>query len=98
MDEIEEVRAHAIVSGRVQGVGFRYYAQRQAQVLSLRGWVRNLANGNVELMAQGPRERVAEFLQKIRKGPQMSWVQNCEVTLGEANANFASFELRSTSY
>ncbi len=95
---MEEARAHAIVTGRVQGVGFRYFALRQAQELSLRGWVRNLANGNVELMVQGPRERVSEFLQRIRKGPTMSWVQNCEVTWGKPDANFGSFELRSTSY
>jgi acylphosphatase len=59
----------AQVQGRVQGVGFRYSAQREALRLGLTGWVRNTPQGDVELWAEGPREKLASFLQWLRRGP-----------------------------
>jgi acylphosphatase len=54
-----------IYSGRVQGVGFRYTSQRLAQGFSVGGYVRNLANGNVELVAEGPEDQVEAFLEAV---------------------------------
>lgn len=59
-----------LVSGRVQGVGFRYYAQDEARELGLRGWVRNLADGRVEAQAAGPAEAIARFAAALRRGPR----------------------------
>ena len=71
---------HALVQGRVQGVGFRYSAVREAQRLRLNGWVRNAANGDVEVWAEGPRMALELFLKWLHKGPQFSRVDAVEKT------------------
>lgn len=63
---------HAFVSGHVQGVSFRWHTRRYAHHLGIHGWVRNLEDGRVELQAQG--ERIEEFLQQVRRGPEGSRV------------------------
>lgn len=52
---------HCLISGRVQGVGFRYATQQRARVLKLRGWVRNLSDGRVELIAAGAPDKLMKF-------------------------------------
>jgi acylphosphatase len=61
------VRAHVFFSGTVQGVGFRYTCRSYAADLGLNGWVKNLADGRVELMAEGPKKTVDQLLQSIDK-------------------------------
>jgi acylphosphatase len=61
------VRAHVFFSGTVQGVGFRYTCRSYAADLGLTGWVKNLADGRVELMAEGSRETIEQLLQSIDK-------------------------------
>lgn len=63
------VRAHLWLSGRVQGVGFRYYARRQAAVLDLAGFVRNLPDRRLEIVVEGPGASVEAFIQAMREGP-----------------------------
>jgi acylphosphatase len=63
------------VSGRVQGVGFRYSAVREAQRLRVNGWVRNASNGDVEVWAEGAPEKLAAFLEWLRRGPQFSRIE-----------------------
>ena len=65
---------HLTVSGRVQGVGFRYFTLFTARSLDIKGWVRNLENGDVEIMATGKDEALDQFLGKIRVGPKYSKV------------------------
>jgi len=65
---------YACVSGVVQGVGFRYQAAREASRLGLSGWVRNAANGDVEVWAEGPHETLEQYLAWLRRGPQFSRV------------------------
>ena len=60
---------HAVVRGRVQGVGFRWFVREAAHRLSLAGWVRNLADGSVEIAADGDEESIAAFRASISKGP-----------------------------
>jgi acylphosphatase len=60
---------HAIVRGRVQGVGFRYYVRERARSLRLAGWVRNLPDGAVEVLARGERDAVERLRTAIRAGP-----------------------------
>src|SRR4030095_5317046 len=66
------VRAHAHILGRVQGVGYRYFVVTEAEDLGLEGWVRNLPDGRVELVAQGPKGRVENLLERCRKGPDLA--------------------------
>lgn len=62
-------RLHARISGRVQGVGFRWFVREEARRLGLAGWVRNLPTGDVELVAEGPPETLAAFARMIAQGP-----------------------------
>jgi len=67
---------YALVRGRVQGVGFRYSAQREAVRLAVSGWVRNGRDGNVEVWAEGESEKLDLFLDWLREGPQYSRVDS----------------------
>jgi acylphosphatase len=67
-----------VVSGVVQGVGFRYFVYRRAQSLSLQGWVRNLPDGRVEVVVDGPPEQVAALEAAVSQGPPHSQVSNVE--------------------
>lgn len=64
-----------MIHGRVQGVGYRYFAQGAAQTLGLCGWVRNLPDGAVESYAEGPRPVVEQWVAQMEKGPPMSRVE-----------------------
>ena len=63
------IARRAVISGRVQGVGFRFFAERAARESGIRGWVRNLPDGNVETVAEGEEEEVARYLDRLRRGP-----------------------------
>jgi acylphosphatase len=68
-----------LVSGRVQGVGFRAFAQRQADRLGIDGWVRNLPDGRVEALAAGDDDAVAAFIEALRRGPLIARVAGVEI-------------------
>ena len=74
------VRCRVIVSGRVQGVFFRDSCRSTARGLGIRGWVRNRSDGTVEVVAEGPRERVDQFLNWCREGPPRARVTGMVVT------------------
>jgi len=65
---------HFLIQGRVQGVGFRWFVHREASELDLRGWVRNTEDGDVEVVASGSAEDLAELRQSLRRGPRGSRV------------------------
>jgi len=67
--DMEEITRCWVVSGLVQGVGFRYWTRKEAQRLGLRGFVRNLPDGSVEVQAAGPDQAVAELEQGLHRGP-----------------------------
>lgn len=69
----------AVVRGFVQGVGFRFFAQRSARSLGIRGWVRNRADGSVESVAEGEETAVMEYLARLEKGPAGSRVEGVDV-------------------
>ena len=78
---------HIFVSGRVQGVGYRRFAQKKAESLSLQGWVRNLYDGRVEVFAAGAEEALDQFCEDLKKGPSFSSVLDVLVkTLSEESA------------
>jgi acylphosphatase len=76
-------RAHVVVRGRVQGVFFRAQTRDRARSLGLTGWVRNNADGTVEAVFEGDRERVESMVEWSRKGPSHAQVENVEVTWEE---------------
>ncbi|MBB5324988.1 acylphosphatase [Anoxybacillus tepidamans] len=71
-------RLHAIVHGRVQGVGFRYYTQHEALKWDLTGWVKNNDDGTVELEVQGTDERIQMFMDKMHQGTPFAKVTKIE--------------------
>ena len=97
MDNSENVRLHAIVEGRVQGVSFRYFVQSQAFNLGLTGWVRNRWNGTVEVVAEGARKEVEQLLSAIRRGPPAANVTQVKAEWESASGEFKSFKIRMTA-
>ncbi|GAB4237353.1 MAG: acylphosphatase [Acidobacteriota bacterium] len=67
------------VKGRVQGVGFRYFTFRRAEELGVKGWVRNLPNGEVEIHAEADRPTLTRFLAAVQQGPPFSAVEDVEL-------------------
>ncbi len=85
---------HAIVEGLVQGVAFREYTRRQAVSLGLNGWVRNLPNGTVEAMLQGPADRVEAMRQWLQHGSPRARVERLLLLELAQSEMFSSFEIR----
>jgi len=67
-----------IVRGRVQGVGFRWFVEREAHILGISGWVRNNSDGSVEVLAQGTRDQLLGFRSRLRQGPRAARVDDVE--------------------
>jgi acylphosphatase len=86
------IARRAVISGRVQGVGFRFFAQRAARDNSIRGWVRNLPDGSVETVAEGDEDAVALYLESLRRGPMGARVTGLSAVEVPAN-NYTSFEI-----
>jgi acylphosphatase len=88
---------HVRVEGRVQGVGFRYYVLERAQVLGVRGWVRNRWDESVELVAQAPREVLERFLGLVQRGSRSAYVSRMETEwLPDPGQSFVDFHIRPT--
>jgi acylphosphatase len=88
-------RVRARVKGTVQGVGFRDFTQRSAAALRLGGWVKNLADGDVELVAEGPGEALQALLEKVQEGPPAASVTGVRILEARASAGeFTSFDVR----
>ena len=86
--------AEIVAEGRVQGVGFRAFAQRKATVLGLSGYVMNLRDGRVRVRAEGPRETIEDLVRDLQKGPPLSRVERVSVTWLPPTGRFASFGIR----
>jgi acylphosphatase len=82
-----------LVSGRVQGVGFRYFAQRKAEELGLSGWARNLDDGRVEVYAAGPAESLSDLAAALHMGPRMAEVRGVE-QMEDVVQKIAGFSVR----
>ena len=90
----EADRLHAIVRGDVQGVGFRFFVRQQAESLRLLGWVRNLRNGDVELVAEGKRKDLQSLLTAVRQGPRGSSVSDVQTEWEDGTAEFNGFSIK----
>ena len=82
-----------IVSGFVQGVGYRYFAQREASRLGLAGYVRNLAGGDVEVYAEGEEEDISRLMEALRQGPGFSRVDEVVETRVRAGNKYKGFQI-----
>ncbi len=87
-------RLHIVYAGRVQGVGFRYTAESVALPLKLAGWVRNLPDGCVEIVCEGPEGRLKQFVDEIRAGPMQPYIREARVQWEAATGEFDRFEIR----
>lgn len=87
-------RIHVWISGVVQGVGFRYFTTRNARELQVKGWVKNLPNGKVEVVAEGEKWRIKDFLDNLKVGPYSASVSGVEVKEEEYKGEFEKFEVR----
>ena len=90
----EYIRLNAVVSGRVQGVGFRESVRYQAQKMALKGWVRNNFNGSVQVLAEGPRADLEDFLMYLWQGPIVARVSDVQADWQPASGEFDEFSVR----
>ncbi|RKZ30424.1 acylphosphatase [bacterium] len=91
---MENKRYHILVYGIVQGVGYRYFAYRVANELGISGFVRNLRDGSVEVMAQGDEQSLTEFVDKLRKGPISAMVTDIKITELPVDPTLKRFEIK----
>ena len=92
MPDVKATRCQ--ISGRVQGVGFRYSARERGADLGLSGWVRNISGGRVEVFAQGPAPMVDVFLTWLHDGPTAARVDRVDEVPAMPDPRFESFEVR----
>jgi acylphosphatase len=85
------IAVHIIVTGMVQGVSFRAIAQRRATQLELVGWVRNLPDGSVEMHAEGPRDKVEEFIEWCHRGSSNAVVEEIIVEMVPGEEGLSDF-------
>lgn len=87
-------RAHIFVHGLVQGVFFRHYAKNTADMLGLNGWAKNLSDGRVEVLCEGPRDQVLAMVDRLKEGPAAARVEGTDVLWEGYTGEFKSFDVR----
>lgn len=93
----DRVRVRVLAGGRVQGVAYRFFAEKQAVRLAITGWVRNLPDGRVEVLAEAPPETIEAFLGLLREGPRLARVESFVVRREPATGEFENFRIAYTS-
>ena len=91
-------RVHVFVSGRVQGVAYRYFVERRAAEIPVTGWVRNLRDGRVEIMAEGEKADLESFLGFLRQGPRMANVDDLDILWEDYRGEYKDFRIEFTAY
>ena len=86
-------RAHVLVSGQVQGVFFRDSTRQKAEELGLSGWVKNVPEGQVEALFEGPSQSIREMVDWCKEGPQRASVENVDVDFESAGGDLETFEV-----
>lgn len=90
---MEKIRSHVIISGRVQGVFFRYSIQIEAQKLGVQGWVKNRGDGVVEAVFEGEKEEIQKLVDWCHHGPPGASVKNVEVEWQDYTGEYDSFSI-----
>jgi acylphosphatase len=93
-----ERRIQAVLSGRVQGVGFRFFAVQEAQQRGLTGWVRNVGEDQMEVAAEGPEAELEGLVAALREGPPLARVAHAAVEWRKATGEWRDFEARASSW
>jgi len=93
-DQSRALARRFLVRGRVQGVGFRWFVEREAQILRISGWVRNNHDGSVEVLAMGTPAQLAGLRSRLQEGPRAARVDDVEVSEAEPVAGLNSFQVR----
>ena len=94
MQSNDQERAHVRISGQVQGVFFRDSTREKAQELNLEGWVKNLPDGSVEALFEGPSDKVREMIRWCEEGPRHASVENVDTDFESAGGDLSGFEVR----
>lgn len=87
------VRARLLISGRVQGVAFRWETLQAAMRCQVNGWVRNLADGRVEAVVEGPCQQVTDLIDWCRKGPPIARVDRLDIQWEDFSGTFREFKI-----
>ncbi len=87
-----DVRAHLLVDGMVQGVGYRFFAMRKANVYGLKGFAKNLIDGRVEVVVEGERGLIEDFVKDLRRGPLSAHVSDIIIDWDIPTFEFERFE------
>jgi acylphosphatase len=86
-------QVHIFVSGSVQGVFYRSNTRKKAKELGIKGWVRNLYDGRVEVTAEGEEEDLKKFIEWCKKGPELAFVENIEVEWNDYKGKYEDFSV-----
>ncbi len=93
-NNIKTKSVHLLISGRVQGVGFRYFVLQKARETGVNGWVRNLNDGRVEALISGDEDAVEKMVAFCRRGPESAIVENTDLTHPEQEVPDTGFRIR----
>jgi len=87
-------RIRAIVKGQVQGVFYREFTRREGEALGVNGFVKNLRDGSVEIIAEGEEKKLKEFEMKFRRGPLMAFISDVDIKEEQPTGEFDGFDIR----
>ena len=90
---LNNLTVNLAITGKVQGVDFRYFVLRHAQELGINGWVSNKSNGDVEALAQGDKEDLEQFIAKVKEGTTFSRVDNVNLEWMNKGEQYFGFEI-----
>ncbi len=91
---MEEVQAYIRVYGIVQGVGYRFFTERHARRLGLKGYVRNMPDGSVEVVVEGPKDKIETLIEYLKRGPFLARVERMDVEYRKPSGRFNTFTIR----
>ena len=93
---MDQTKKHIRITGRVQGVGFRHFTKQNARRLNLDGWVKNLPDGDVEVVLVGKEDSMLEMLEELKEGPSVARVDDLKVdeSSEKLNETFSGFSVR----
>ncbi|MCJ7577036.1 MAG: acylphosphatase [candidate division Zixibacteria bacterium] len=90
----ELVSAHLLISGMVQGVGYRWFVMRKANEYDLKGYVRNLYTDDVEVEVEGGKGLITEFIKDLRSGPRSAHVTDIKIQWGDYRGKYKNFDIK----
>ena len=90
----ELANVHLVISGYVQGVGYRWFVMRKAEEYDLKGYARNLYNGDVEVEAEGPKFMLVDFAKELRIGPRSAHITDMKIEWGKYEGKYKGFDIK----